>query len=116
MAAPERFAEKSDSLLHRGRRPYMAHRYTYRGAKECRLLGEKRKSRRFDYSPKIRRLFSIRISSAMLVGERRTSSANGAFGRHERHDSDGIKLLIAASRCRSSARRSPLVPSHFLTA
>ena len=24
MAAPERFAEKSDSLLHRGRRPYMA--------------------------------------------------------------------------------------------
>jgi hypothetical protein len=24
MTAPERFAEKSDSLLHRGRRPYMA--------------------------------------------------------------------------------------------
>jgi hypothetical protein len=26
MTAPERFAEKSDSLLHRGRRPYMTHR------------------------------------------------------------------------------------------
>jgi hypothetical protein len=25
MTAPERFAEKSDSLLHRGRRPYMTH-------------------------------------------------------------------------------------------
>ena len=26
MAAPERFANTSDFLLHRGRRPYMAHR------------------------------------------------------------------------------------------
>jgi hypothetical protein len=26
-------------------------------------------------------------------------SANGAFGRHERQDSDGIRLVIAASRC-----------------
>ena len=26
MTAPERFAEKSDSLLHRGRRPYMTHK------------------------------------------------------------------------------------------
>src|ERR1700675_685195 len=25
MTAPERFAEKSDALLHRGRRPYMTH-------------------------------------------------------------------------------------------
>ena len=25
MTAPERFAEKSNSLLHRGRRPYMTH-------------------------------------------------------------------------------------------
>jgi len=25
MTAPERFAEKSDSLLQRGRRPYMTH-------------------------------------------------------------------------------------------
>ena len=25
MTAPEHFAEKSDSLLHRGRRPYMTH-------------------------------------------------------------------------------------------
>ena len=28
MTAPERFAEKSDSLLHRGRRPYMTHSVT----------------------------------------------------------------------------------------
>ena len=28
MTAPERFAEKSDSLLHRGRRPYMTHNVT----------------------------------------------------------------------------------------
>jgi hypothetical protein len=40
----------------------------------------------------------------MLVLERR--SANGAFGRHERQDSDGIRLVIAASRWRSSVRRS----------
>ena len=44
------------------------------------------------------RVWSIRISSALLVGERRTSSANGAFGRHERHDNDGIRLVTAASR------------------
>ena len=31
MTAPERFAEKSDSLLHRGRRPYMAHNVTSAG-------------------------------------------------------------------------------------
>ena len=30
MTAPERFAEKSDSLLHRGRRPYMTHSDTSR--------------------------------------------------------------------------------------
>jgi hypothetical protein len=29
MTAPERFAEKSDSLLHRGRRPYMTHNVTW---------------------------------------------------------------------------------------
>ena len=29
MTAPERFAEKSDSLLHRGRRPYMTHCDTF---------------------------------------------------------------------------------------
>jgi hypothetical protein len=28
MTAPERFAEMSDSLLHRGRRPYMTHNVT----------------------------------------------------------------------------------------
>jgi hypothetical protein len=34
--------------------------------------------------PSSRRVCSIRISSAMLVRDRRTSSANGAFGRHAR--------------------------------
>ena len=33
------------------------------------------------YSPNTRRLCSSRISSAMLVRDRRTSSAKGAFGR-----------------------------------
>ena len=58
------------------------------------------------YSPNKRRLHSSRISSAMLVLESRTSSANGAFGRHERQDSVGMRLVTAASRCRSSVRRS----------
>jgi hypothetical protein len=49
---------------------------------------------------------SSRISSAMLVLDSRTSSANGAFGRHERHDSAGMRLVTAASRWRSSVRRS----------
>ena len=35
MTAPERFAEKSDSLLHRGRRPYMTHKlHSARSASE----------------------------------------------------------------------------------
>jgi hypothetical protein len=34
----------------------------------------------------------------ILVFESRTSSANGAFGRHERHDSAGIRLVTGASR------------------
>jgi hypothetical protein len=29
--------------------------------------------------------------AAMLVRDSRTSSANGAFGRHERQDSDGMR-------------------------
>jgi hypothetical protein len=40
---------------------------------------------------------SSRISSAMLVRESRTSSANGAFGRHDRHDNAGMRLDTAAS-------------------
>jgi hypothetical protein len=32
MTATERFAEKSDSLLHRGRRPYMTHSDTSRSS------------------------------------------------------------------------------------
>ncbi len=42
MAAPERFAEKSDLLLQRGHRPYMAHNDRYRDAKLRPLLGEER--------------------------------------------------------------------------
>jgi hypothetical protein len=34
------------------------------------------------------------------------SRANGAFGLHRRHDSDGIRLEIAPPGCRSSVRRS----------
>ena len=41
-----------------------------------------RMSAAFPYSPSTRRRCSSRISSAMLVRDRRTSSANGAFGRH----------------------------------
>ena len=43
----------------------------------------------------------------MLFGPTsRAGSAKGAFGRHDRHDSAGRSLLIAASGCRSSRRRS----------
>jgi hypothetical protein len=58
------------------------------------------------HSPSTRLVCSIRISSAMLVRDSRTSSANGAFGRHERQDSAGIRLVTAASRWRSSVRKS----------
>ena len=51
----------------------------------------------FLYSPSTRRRCSSRISSAMLVRDRRTSSANGAFGRYERQDSAGMRLVTAAS-------------------
>jgi len=50
-----------------------------------------------DHSPNTRRRYSSRISSATLVRESRTSSANGAFGRHDRHDNAGMRLLTAAS-------------------
>src|SRR6516162_101747 len=48
------------------------------------------------YSPSARFRYSSRISSAMHVRESRTSSANGAFGRHDRHDNAGMRLLTAA--------------------
>jgi len=32
--------------------------------------------------------------------------ANGAFGEHRRHDTDGIKFDIDAAGCLSSVRRS----------
>ena len=49
------------------------------------------------HSPSTRRRCFSRISSAMLVRDRRTSSANGAFGRHERHEREGMRLVTAAS-------------------
>jgi MFS family permease len=49
---------------------------------------------------------SSRISSAMLVRDSCMSSAKGAFGRHERQDNAGMRVVTAASRCRSSVRRS----------
>jgi hypothetical protein len=54
------------------------------------------------YSPNTRRLCSSRISSAMLVRDRRTSSAKGAFGRDERQDcainlDPNTRSLISAS-------------------
>jgi len=48
--------------------------------------------KRMTFTTSTRRLYSSRISSAMLVFDSRTSSANGAFERHERHDSAGIRL------------------------
>lgn len=42
---------------------------------------------RLSHSPSTCRRCSSRISSAMLVRDSRTSSANGALGRHERQDS-----------------------------
>jgi hypothetical protein len=36
-------------------------------------------------------------SSAILVGDRLMSSANGAFGRHDRHDRAGMRLVTPAS-------------------
>jgi hypothetical protein len=50
------------------------------------------------YSPSTRRRCSSRISSATLVGYSRTSSANGAFGRQDRQDNAGMRLVTAASR------------------
>jgi hypothetical protein len=55
----------------------MALNDTYRGAKECRLLGEERKSLRAFYSPRIRRVWSILISSAKLVRDRTTVRRTG---------------------------------------
>jgi hypothetical protein len=52
---------------------------------------------RFLYFPSTHRRCASRISSAMLVRESRTNSANGAFGRHDRQDNAGMRLLTAAS-------------------
>jgi hypothetical protein len=70
----------------------------------ARLIGATDRGERpwsVDHLLSTRRVCSIRISSAMLVRDSRTSSANGAFGRHERQDSDGMRPVTAASWCQS---------------
>jgi len=54
--------------------------------------GKRLADRALCYSPSTRRLCSSRISSAMLVRDSRTSSANGAFGGHDRQDNAGTSL------------------------
>src|SRR6478672_8970662 len=46
------------------------------------------------------------VDGFVAIFDSLTSSANGAFGRHERHDSAGMRLVTAASWWRSSVRRS----------
>jgi hypothetical protein len=58
------------------------------------------------YGFRNRRPCSSRISSTTLMGDSRTSSADGGFGRHERHDSAGMRLVTAASGRRSTWRSS----------
>lgn len=42
------------------------------------------------YSPSTRRVCSMRSSSAILLRDNCMSSANGALGRYERHESAGM--------------------------
>ena len=58
------------------------------------------------HSPRTRRVCSSCSSSATLLSERRTSSANGACGRQARHDNDGMRPRIADHGWRSRVRRS----------
>ena len=61
----------------------------------------------FDAQAQSRHLdFAARWMQQQGRGFYTISSANGAFGRHERHDSAGMRLVTAALRCRSSVRRS----------
>ena len=57
------------------------------------------------HSPSIRGALLTQLLR-MLALESRTNWANGAFGRQERHDSAGMRLVTAASGWRSSGRRS----------
>jgi len=59
------------------------------------------------YSPSTRRVCSSRISSAMLVRDSRTSSANGALGRHDRHDSAGNETANGRVAMTIELRRFP---------
>jgi len=52
MAAPDPLAEMSDFLLHRGRRPYMAHFDIRRATQSCLQLRDERVNRRSKIAPK----------------------------------------------------------------
>lgn len=54
-----------------------------------------------------RRRFCSHISSAMLRGDSRTNSTNGACGRHERHDSHRIRLRPPHHRWLISRKNRP---------
>ena len=58
------------------------------------------------HSPNARRVCSSYSPSATLLSARQMSSANGACGRQDRHDSAGMRLVSAAKGWRSSVRRS----------
>jgi hypothetical protein len=58
------------------------------------------------HSPNARRVCSSYSPSATLLSARQMSSANGAFGRQDRHDSAGMRLVSTAKGWRSSVRRS----------
>jgi hypothetical protein len=78
--------------------PWKSRQHKRRFQRSYRQARGKRLPAAFLYSPSTRRRCSSRISSAMLVRDNRMSSANGAFGRHDRQDSAGIRLVTAASR------------------
>jgi hypothetical protein len=60
-------------------------------------------------SASLHQYWSLPSGNVILLGRDKGAEmvlTNGAFGRHERHESAGMRLVTAASRCRSSVRRS----------
>jgi hypothetical protein len=51
-------------------------------------------------------------SLAMLRGDNRTNSANGACGRQERHDSQGMVDRVRGSAGRTAHPQEPLAGLH----
>ena len=64
-------------------------------------------------SPNAWRVCCSRSSSATLLLERRTSLANGACGRQDRHDSAGMRLLIADAGSKGGTLRAKIVNGRF---